>query len=64
MKATVHFGFFDESGKYKSDKVISFCGVFGSEGRAREFEEEWEALLRSYRIRTLHMANCSRLMNG
>ncbi|HLV87283.1 MAG TPA: DUF3800 domain-containing protein [Candidatus Sulfotelmatobacter sp.] len=60
----IHLGFFDESGKYQRDPVVSFSGVCSSRGRLGNFEEEWEVLLGAYGLRSLHMARCSRLEEG
>lgn len=38
--------FFDESGKFKDHKVVSFCGVCATPARLNVFGEEWNELLR------------------
>jgi hypothetical protein len=46
--------FFDESGKYQQNKVVSFCGFADSDwGR---FQDEWLYLLRHHRIPHLHLS--------
>jgi uncharacterized protein DUF3800 len=39
------YAHFDESGKYKDHKVVSFCGVCASLSDLQSFEREWGALL-------------------
>jgi hypothetical protein len=38
--------FFDESGKFKDHKVVSFCGVCATSARLNVFGNEWNELLR------------------
>lgn len=47
-------GFFDESGKYQKDRVVSFCGFADSEWAP--FLNEWQYLLRRYKIPHLHLS--------
>ncbi|MFZ0799059.1 MAG: DUF3800 domain-containing protein [Terriglobales bacterium] len=47
--------FFDESGKFKDHKVVSFCGIVTENGNLRRFTEAWKVLLRHYEMPFLHM---------
>jgi hypothetical protein len=38
--------YWDESGKFKDHKVISFCGLCASSSKLEKFEENWKELLR------------------
>jgi hypothetical protein len=38
--------YWDESGKFKDHKTISFCGLCLSSGKLEKFEENWKELLR------------------
>jgi len=50
-------GFFDESGKHQSHKVVSFCGLL--EPNWGPLEDEWAHLLRKYRLGALHLSKDS-----
>lgn len=47
--------YFDESGKQSDHPVVAFCGICATEAKLREFDDEWNSLLRHYRWRSLHM---------
>jgi hypothetical protein len=47
-------GYFDESGKYQTQKVVSFCGFLESDWSA--FEEQWDYLLRRNKLANLHVS--------
>lgn len=51
----VYQAYFDESGKFRDRRVISFCGLCSPPERVREFEDEWKALLRRFGLRSLSM---------
>ena len=51
------FGFFDESGKFKNNNVVSFAGVVASSSKAQEFGSAWEYCLRHFGLRCLSMKN-------
>ena len=38
--------YWDESGKFKDHKTISFCGLCATSGKLEKFEEDWRELLR------------------
>jgi hypothetical protein len=38
--------YWDESGKFKDHKTISFCGLCLSSGKLEKFDEDWKELLR------------------
>jgi Protein of unknown function (DUF3800) len=52
--------FFDESGKFKDKRVVSFCGLCSPLARIIEFEEEWRGLLRSHGLAELSMKRALR----
>lgn len=53
--------FFDESGKFKDHKLISFCG-FGSKARTlKDFDDDWEYQLRRTGMDALHMVDACRI---
>ncbi len=54
--------YFDESGKFKDQRVISFCGVVASRENLDRFNEAWDALLRKNQLSQLHTTNalCAR----
>ncbi len=52
--------FFDESGKFKDHRVISFCGVVAPDGSLARFNEAWAALLRHHEMPFLHMRRALR----
>src|ERR1039458_3091912 len=47
--------FFDESGKFKDQSVISFSGVAGKDGDLSSFMEDWKAQLDHSGLRVLTM---------
>ncbi len=47
--------FFDESGKFKDHKVVSFCGVCATPSKLHIFDEEWRELLRRFDLPYLTM---------
>jgi hypothetical protein len=47
--------FFDESGKFKDHKVVSFCGVCATSSALHRFDEEWNGLLRRANLPSLTM---------
>lgn len=53
-------GFFDESGKFRDKRVISFCGLCSPPKRVAEFEDDWKALLREYGLASLTMKRALR----
>lgn len=52
---TIQNLFCDEGGKYQSGNVVSFSGVVVSPSRLGSFNDEWNALLRSYEFVSFHM---------
>src|SRR5258708_40027158 len=46
--------FFDESGKFKDHRVISFCGVVASPESYKSFNDAWDALLRTNMLTAFH----------
>jgi hypothetical protein len=52
--------FFDESGKFKDKRVISFCGLCSPPTRVQQFEDEWKGLLRHYGLGSLTMKHALR----
>ncbi len=61
MAFVYHQIFCDESGKYQNDPLIAFSGVSATPERLSAFDAQWRALLRSYELPALHMAQVSRL---
>ena len=55
------YAYFDESGKQSDHPVVSFSGVCVPQSKLQRFDDEWNALLRQYELRSLHMARASRL---
>jgi hypothetical protein len=55
------YGYFDESGKQSDHPVVSFTGVCAVESKISAFNDAWNALLRQYGIRALHMMKAGRL---
>lgn len=51
----------DESGKHKSNVVVSFVALCMQAKSLEGFEERWKALLRQYELSELHMVEVSRL---
>jgi uncharacterized protein DUF3800 len=47
--------FCDEGGKYQKNAVVSLSGLTVSPHRLALFNDEWEALLRSYELTSVHM---------
>jgi hypothetical protein len=58
LMAFLH-GYFDESGKYEQNRIVSFCGFATSPPLWDLFEPEWEYLLRRYNISSLHLSKDS-----
>jgi hypothetical protein len=54
------FGYFDESGKFKDHRVVSFCGVVVSFGQIGSFDKEWNAWLRQFGMPHLSMKQALR----
>src|ERR1700722_5557458 len=52
--------FFDESGKFKDKRVVSFCGFVAPLPKVREFEEEWSSILKQYELSCLTMKRALR----
>jgi hypothetical protein len=52
--------FFDESGKFKDKRVVSFCGLCSPLPRIREFEEDWKGILRHFGLQSLTMKRALR----
>jgi hypothetical protein len=50
-------GYFDESGKRQTHKIVSFCGFVDSNWS--NFLDEWGYLLRRNRISCLHLSKSS-----
>jgi hypothetical protein len=48
--------FFDESGKWKDHKVISFCGLAADNDHWETFHSEWTYALRHNGIKKLHIS--------
>jgi hypothetical protein len=48
--------YFDESGKQHDHPVVTFCGVCAPLSKIRHFEQDWEGLLRYYKLEELHMS--------
>jgi hypothetical protein len=46
--------YFDESGKFKDHRVVSFCGVVASPESRTAFTEAWNMLLRKNQLSALH----------
>ena len=57
---TIFQAFFDESGKFKDKRVISFCGLCTPQARVHEFEAEWKGLLTHYGLQSLTMKRALR----
>lgn len=53
--------YFDESGKWKDQKVVSFCGVCAPHSKIQQLDEDWRSLLRRYGMPALHMKEAFRL---
>lgn len=53
LMAFLH-GYFDESGKHASAKVVSFCGFVDLDWIP--FHKEWTRLLRAYKLSGLHIS--------
>lgn len=48
--------FFDESGKFQSQKVISFAGFIASQSGWGAFDDEWRYWLRNRKLSWLHVS--------
>ena len=48
--------YFDESGKYQTNRVVSFCGLLGSDLDWTNLRGEWEYLLRKNKLPYLHIS--------
>jgi hypothetical protein len=48
-------GYFDESGKIDKP-VVAFCGFVAAASKIQPFDDEWNSILRSYGIDSLHMS--------
>ncbi len=57
---TIFQAFFDESGKFKDKRVISFCGLCSPPEKVQEFEDDWKGLLRHYGLTSLTMKRALR----
>jgi hypothetical protein len=58
--------FFDESGKFKDHRVISFCGVVAAPQNLHAFNHAWDVLLRKNQLKALHTTHafkCSRALS-
>jgi uncharacterized protein DUF3800 len=55
------YAYFDESGKKGDHPVVTFTGVCVSQVRLEKFDDAWNALLRQYGIKSLHLAKAARL---
>jgi len=53
--------FFDESGKFKDHKIISFCGFGSKAGTLKDFDGDWEYQLRRTGMDALHMVDACRI---
>jgi hypothetical protein len=53
--------YFDESGKWKDQKVVSFCGVSATQPKIQQLDKDWRSLLRRYGMPALHMKEAFRL---
>ncbi len=53
--------FFDESGKFKDHKIISFCGFGAKAGNLKDFDSAWEYQLRRTGMNALHMVDACRI---
>lgn len=49
------YGYFDESGKYKDHKVVSFCGLCASISRSTALDQDWNYWLRHFGLSALTM---------
>lgn len=49
------FGYFDESGKFKDQNIVSFAGVVTSFSRAQDFGNDWNYWLRHFGLKCLSM---------
>jgi hypothetical protein len=49
------FGYFDESGKFKNNSVVSFAGVVASSSKAEQFGDDWAYWQRRFGVRCLSM---------
>jgi hypothetical protein len=51
----IRYLFCDEGGKYQKGALVSFAGVAASASRLESFNNEWNALLTSYELESVHM---------
>jgi hypothetical protein len=51
----INYLFCDEGGKYQTGPVVSFAGVAVSPSRLETFNNDWNSLLRSYDLESIHM---------
>jgi len=49
------YAHFDESGKFKDQAVVSFCGVIGNLSQVVSFDKEWRSFLHRQRLQHLTM---------
>ena len=48
------FAYFDESGKFKDHKIVSFCGFVADFQQSESFAGDWRYLLRRNGLKSLH----------
>ena len=51
---TFYRSYWDESGKFKDHKVVSFCGVMASPESRDAFNDAWNAVLKETQLPALH----------
>src|SRR5262249_16775551 len=49
------FAYFDESGKFRDSDFICIAGFVSDDARWNVFAEQWDRLLKAYKIPALHM---------
>jgi|SRR5208337_496812 len=49
--------YWDESGKFKDHKTISFCGLCVTSGKLEKFQEDWKELLRRHGLSYLKVSD-------
>ena len=52
----IHNAYFDESGKFQKQNVVSFCGLVSLPEDWKKFDVSWKALLRKHGISFLHLS--------
>jgi hypothetical protein len=57
--AVLH-SFFDESGKFKDQEWVAFCGFGASPDQLRQFDEQWDRQLRRTGMDALHWVDARR----